>query len=194
MIEIHLIRHGKTHANEKRLYCGHTDIPLSENGAEEVGALRDKKIYPAADAFYSSGLLRAGQTLKIIYGDVEYKIAAGLSEYNFGAFEMKGYEELKKRDDYLNWINDSTGEVACPGGESGNGFSKRVIGEYMNIVGEARSNGTKSTAVFAHGGVITRLMDYLFPGERNFYEWQPGSGRGYTVFLDGGHACGYRAI
>ena len=33
---IYLIRHGKTEANEKRLYCGSTDLPLSEAGREEL--------------------------------------------------------------------------------------------------------------------------------------------------------------
>jgi len=31
-----LIRHGKTEANEKHLYCGSTDIPLSDGGKAEL--------------------------------------------------------------------------------------------------------------------------------------------------------------
>ena len=31
-MSIYLIRHGKTEANEKHLYCGSTDLPLSEKG------------------------------------------------------------------------------------------------------------------------------------------------------------------
>ena len=41
---VYLIRHGKTEANEKRLSCGSTDLPLSEKGREE---LSHKDIYPA---------------------------------------------------------------------------------------------------------------------------------------------------
>ena len=33
---IYLIRHGKTEANERRLYCGSTDLPLSEGGRAEL--------------------------------------------------------------------------------------------------------------------------------------------------------------
>ena len=36
---VYLIRHGKTEANEKRLYCGSTDLPLSEKGREELNRL-----------------------------------------------------------------------------------------------------------------------------------------------------------
>lgn len=31
-----LIRHGKTEANEKHLYCGSTDVSLSESGIKEL--------------------------------------------------------------------------------------------------------------------------------------------------------------
>ena len=34
-MRIYLIRHGKTEANERRLYCGSTDLPLSRQGAAE---------------------------------------------------------------------------------------------------------------------------------------------------------------
>ena len=33
---IYLIRHGRTEANEKWLYCGSTDLSLSEKGREEL--------------------------------------------------------------------------------------------------------------------------------------------------------------
>ena len=32
---IYLIRHGKTEANERHLYCGSTDLPLSDAGIAE---------------------------------------------------------------------------------------------------------------------------------------------------------------
>ena len=33
---IYLIRHDKTEANEKHLYCGNTDLPLSAAGRAEL--------------------------------------------------------------------------------------------------------------------------------------------------------------
>ena len=35
-LQIYLIRHGKTYCNEKHLYCGKSDIDLSENGKNEL--------------------------------------------------------------------------------------------------------------------------------------------------------------
>ena len=37
---IYLIRHGKTEANELHLYCGSTDLPLSQSGREELRRIR----------------------------------------------------------------------------------------------------------------------------------------------------------
>ena len=47
---VYLIRHGKTEANEKRLYCGRTDLPLSEQGREEVRGLDAPAGTPGARA------------------------------------------------------------------------------------------------------------------------------------------------
>ena len=48
MSEIYLIRHGSTEANERHLYCGASDLPLSERGRRELEVL--KPLYPAAEA------------------------------------------------------------------------------------------------------------------------------------------------
>ena len=45
-----LIRHGRTEANEKHLYCGSTDLELSDAGRDELeslGAARHIPIYTA---------------------------------------------------------------------------------------------------------------------------------------------------
>ena len=66
-----LIRHGRTRANEEHLYCGSTDLPLSENGRRELETLRNSFSYPAAEGFrfFTSGQLRTEQTLELIGAD-----------------------------------------------------------------------------------------------------------------------------
>jgi alpha-ribazole phosphatase len=183
MMKIHLIRHGKTEANEKRLYCGSTDLPLSENGAAEIVRLNEQGIYPPPVdlSFYTSGLLRTEQTLSLLYGPVKRTADLDLAEIRFGAFEMKSYEQLKMQDDYQAWITDESGDAACPGGESKNMFQQRVLRAYEKIV----SHG-QSALVSCHGGVIVCIMESLFPNQRNFYEWQPQPGYGYTMtYIEG---------
>jgi len=182
------VRHGKTQANEQRLYCGRTDLPLSEEGAAEIVGFKDQGIYPppAELTFYTSGLLRTEQTLDLIYGPVERIAVPDLAELQFGAFEMKSYEDLKERDDYQAWITDETGDVACPGGESKNRFQKRAIQAFDKLASQSRP-----AFVSCHGGVIVCIMDTIFPNQRNFYEWQPQPGHGYTLIYTEGQLHKY---
>ena len=180
---LHLIRHGKTEANEKRLYCGQTDLSLSEGGRLEIAGFVNEGVYPvSAGKFFTSGLLRAEETLDIIYGPIPRETVAELAEYRFGQFEMYGYEDLKDRADYQAWIMDTTDTVACPGGESKEQFKERVIAGFLNIVGTCDA-AEESALVICHGGVIACIMDYLWPDTKNFYEWQPQPGRGYSLYF-----------
>lgn len=177
---IYLIRHGKTTANESGLYCGHTDLPLSQKGEYGILELKNRGIYPEADIFIISGLIRTKQTLALIYGDVPFQCVPEIKEYNFGGFEMKGYEELKKREDYQRWIMDETGVVYCPSGESKKEFTERVLRGFEQIIQAARVVNAPA-AVICHGGVIATIMENLFAGRKNFYEWQPAAGQGYWI-------------
>lgn len=181
MMTIHLVRHGKTDANEKKLYCGATDLPLSANGVAELAELKARGIYPAADMYFTSGMARAAQTLELLYGNVKNIPIPDLAEFNFGQFEMKSYDELKGNGAYQAWIMDESGDVACPGGESRNHFDQRVVRGFAKVIKQIR----ESAVIICHGGVIVSIMERQFPGQRNFYEWQPKPGRGYSlIFAD----------
>ncbi|MGI6634694.1 MAG: histidine phosphatase family protein [Christensenellales bacterium] len=189
---LHLIRHGQTLANQQRLYCGATDVPLTEEGLQAIKSLAAQGIYPALDglAVYTSGLLRTRQTLEAIYGPVPHGTLPGFQEMHFGAFEMKSYEQLKNDPAYIAWIEDQSGEVSCPGGESSQIFTRRVISAF-----ESLKNKNQSSLVICHGGVIATLMQHLFPQEPlHFYQWQPKPGQGYTLFLPERNACRFLKI
>ena len=173
-MQITIIRHGKTIANEKRLYCGKTDLPLlADNGIEP------SKYPKSPDLYFTSGMLRANQTLDLIYGNVKREKLPELAEYNFGDFEMKSHAELEGRDDYQKWITDDRGNVPCPNGESRAKFKGRVLYGFICLC--IKSRAADSVFVVCHGGVIVNLMDCLFPGTKNFYEWQPPVGGGYIL-------------
>ena len=98
---VYLIRHGKTEANEKHLYCGSTDIPLSEAGRKELQAPH----YAIENArFITSGMKRTDETLQILFGDVSFETEPRFREVDFGSFEMESYEDLKDRPDYQAWL------------------------------------------------------------------------------------------
>ena len=192
-MDIHLIRHGQTEANEKKLYCGKTNVPLSQQGIALIADIKRQGIYPKdINLFFTSGFLRAEQTLTYIYGAVHREALPQLAEYNFGRFEMKSYEELIERADYQAWVADDSGQVPCPDGESRQQFMSRVLAGYDLLL--AKSRGLKAVLLVSHGGVIASVMDALFPKVHHFYDWQPKPGRGYTLTytLDG--FCSYKLI
>ena len=183
-VVIHLIRHGKTAANAQNLYCGQTDVPLSDDGVAAITALKAQGLYPEAQLVFTSGFRRAEQTAHIICGTAGTAVAA-MGEYHFGDFEMKSHEELKEQEAYRRWIDDETGDVVCPGGENKKQFARRVWDGFCAIAAEVRDKGAASALVVCHGGAIACVMDRLESGKQHFYDWIPTQGHGYTLVAEG---------
>ncbi len=175
MNSLYFIRHGRTEANEKKLYCGSTDLPLSEQGIEELQTLA--YTVPAETLFVTSGMKRTEQTLEILFGNVPHQTDAHFREVDFGLFEMKGYEELKDREDYQQWISGDNEKNIPPQGESGEQMVNRVLEGLQQL-----QTMDQPVVLIAHGGVIAAIMAYLFPEEgKNRYQWQPQPGHGYLI-------------
>ena len=168
---IYLIRHGKTEANENRLYCGSTDLPLSDTGREE---LRGTHCAVKNVRFLTSGMKRTNETLYELFGDVPFQEDSRFREVDFGIFEMHGYDALKDTSEYQVWLTGNNEDNVPPGGESGRQMRERVINAFSEI--------REDTCLVTHGGVIAAIMEYLFPNEnKNRYEWQPKNGSGYVI-------------
>ena len=180
---LHFIRHGLTEANEKRLYCGHTDVPLSKKGRQEIVMLKEKVAYPSASVYVSSGLKRATETLQLLYNREPDVIIDEFMELNQGDFEMKSHDDLKDIPEYQRWINDID-NIACPNGESKPVFNNRVKAGFEKLL----KLKTDSAVILCHGGVIVSILEQFFPGQKSFYEWQPENGRGYTLEANNGIA------
>jgi len=192
-MKIHIIRHGSTVANEKKLYCGLTDLPLSKKGRSEIHHYKGMGIYPdAPDLFFVSDLVRTRETLNLIYGSVEAVSLPELAEFNFGKFEMKSHEELKEQSDYQGWAYDNMGLTSCPGGECKQQFTRRVLEGFETLIERAKE--TNEIFVVSHGGVIVCIMEHLFPNVHHFYEWLPQTGRGYTLDYNVNKCFEYKKI
>ena len=94
-MKLYLLRHGQTEGSLRNLYYGAANIPVLPESLEELHAAAQRGVYPKAQRYYTSGLLRTEQTLAAIYGDVPHTQLPGLREMDFGDFEMHSYEELK---------------------------------------------------------------------------------------------------
>ena len=170
-MSIYLIRHGKTVANEQHLYCGSTDLPLSDGGREELHSMH-YDITP--ERFVTSGMKRTDETLRILFGNVPFSVDSRFREVDFGDFEMKSYEMLKDDPSYQAWLTGDNEVNVPPGGESGVQMTRRVLEAFREI--------PDGTALITHGGVIAAIMASLFPADgKHRYQWQPRNGHGYEI-------------
>lgn len=180
---LHLIRHGKTEANENKLFCGVTDIPLHKNGILELLEFKKELYYPTAELYIVSGLLRTVQTANILFDNPTLTVINELCEINFGDFEMQSYEQLKSTSAYQNWVLDID-NLSPPNGESKKMFIERVIEGFSKVKDLLNTTSINSCVIVTHGGVIATIMEHLFPNEKNFYQWQPACGKGYTLSIE----------
>lgn len=203
---IHFIRHGITEGIINKWYYGSSDLPLIDEGYEALRELMAEGIYPPlgdADC-YTSGMLRADQTLKVIYGNVPFKTIPLLREMNFGSWECKTFNELQKEPEYEEWINNKEGSFAFPGGgDSVISFNERIqkglkeLCGYQRLKELSRRHSGKDTVsiMVCHGGTIAAAMEGWFPGDReNFWQWIPATGRGFTVEFKESEPFSYKAI
>lgn len=204
--KIYLYRHGITEGNEKRWYYGGADLPLTEGGKKTLRDLAKRNVYPALpeDAdLYTTGLIRTEQTLEILFGQRDHRVIRDLREMEFGDYECGTYEELSKYEDFEKWAWDETGDVVLPGGESKNQFAARIKEGLAELLGYHRlrelahrhDGGPAVSAVVCHGGVISAVMQMLFPEEKDsMWDWMPSPGSGYAVLFEDGEAVRYEKI
>jgi alpha-ribazole phosphatase len=183
-IKLYLIRHGKTYCNEKQIYCGKSDVNLSENGVIELRKSLKNIQYPKCDFYFTSGAKRANQTLEILCPNVKYHILEKFFEYNFGDFELKGYKDLKLLKEYTSWIDDEEGNIKCPNGESKTEFRKRIKSAFKELIKYLIRENMQTALGVIHGGSIGMILEMLYSNNKKFYEWQPKNGEGYKLVIN----------
>ena len=177
---IHFIRHGLTEGNIKGQYIGVTDIPVCEQGIENLKKLKQKYEYPKVDICYSSPLRRCIETCNIIYPDKKPIVINDLRECDFGDWEGKTTEELSDNPKFISWIRNNRME-APPHGESHINFQQRICTALENIVNDVITKGITSIGIFAHGGVIFTLMVMFSIEKFEMADLMADNGCGYSV-------------
>jgi len=177
-ISITLLRHGVTKANEERRYLGWTDVPLTEAAKEKLRAMRLNKAQ--FDVCFTSDLLRATDTAKLLYPNLQPIPLKAFREMHFGEWEMKTYEELKHHSRYRAWI-DAPDTVRPPGGEAYQEMARRVEAGFQRIRSEINRSGRKEILLVSHGGVMRYLLSNYTRDKRTFFEWSTPHDLGYRL-------------
>ena len=179
-MELILLRHGRTEANEKHLYCGATDWHLSPGGAAELRALAESRPLPVFDVVADTGMYRTRETAELLCRGARRLSLPGLQEMNFGLFERKSYDTLRFDPSYIKWITDESGDCSCPWGESRNSFYSRVRESFTAFAAETAAD---RACIVCHGGTICAILDSFCAEKRGCYDWQPDFGHGWQLDL-----------
>ena len=194
MRTLYLIRHGRTEANEKHLYCGSSDLPLSRLGREELEILRPAYTDMIAKkaVLFGSGMIRTDETLTILFGRNADTVLPGFREVDFGMFEGQSHDMLLSCREYLDWLQGDNFANLCPGGESGKIMQNRVLDAFTEMLNEEWEEAVACT----HGGPIGAVMEFLFPKVYSYwYSWQPDPGHGWRIrFSEKGVVQDYLAV
>ena len=177
---IHFIRHGDIADTLKGKYIGTTDVPLSEEGKQNLASYDSKYIYPGTQVVFTSPLKRRVETAGIIYPDIKPLVIDQLAECDFGAWENKSAEDLKDDSLFQKWLAGENG-VKPPNGESPTEFTQRVCVVFEQIIEGMMKTGNTEAVVITHGGVIMTLLSvYGIPRAKPF-EWVMDNGFGYSA-------------
>ncbi len=170
-----LVRHGQSEWNLKNLFTGWHDVDLSERGVEEASSA-GRKLKAAGHAFdvaYTSALIRAQRTLKLMLGELGQ---TGLEEHRDQALNERHYGDLvglNKDDAREKWGDEQVHlwrrsyATQPPGGESLRDTGARVWPYYVTHILPEVMRGRR-VLVSAHGNSLRSLamvLDKLSPDE-----------------------------
>ena len=149
-----IVRHGETEWNADGRVQGHTDIGLSDKGAEQSRLIAGRLAECSIDVAYSSDLSRCTETAREILGGriVKLQTTPRLREYNKGVFEGLTVAETEDRYPELHAasvVKDL--DFAPPGGESIRQTSAR-IGSFVAEIRERHADDI--VLVVGHGGAL----------------------------------------
>jgi probable phosphoglycerate mutase len=145
-LELVLVRHGETEWSRDGRHTGATDVPLTEVGREQAGAVREALAGESFGRVLTSPLARAADTARLAgYGDAEPRDE--LREWDYGEYEGRRTAEIREeRPGWTLWRD------GVPGGETAAQVGARVD----RLLAELRRDDGRVLA-FAHGHLLRVL-------------------------------------
>jgi broad specificity phosphatase PhoE len=147
-----LVRHGETDWNLERRVQGHTDRPLNETGRAQARALADELAAEEIDVIYSSDLIRAHETARIVAERKGLDVTAipELRERDFGTWEGLTDDDIVARfpdAHHRAWGDAETKEE----------MAERVLEALRRI---ALAHGDSRVLVVSHGGPLRAVLGH----------------------------------
>ncbi len=176
------IRHGKTEANLNGSYIGVTDMPLCNDGKNELLHQLETEDYSSVQKVYTSPLVRCVQTSSILFPGVYTADINELREMDFGDFEGRSASELVNREDFKEWLKGGL-DNPPPNGESLRSMVERCYDGIEIIIKDMMSEGLTNCAVITHGGIIMNSLSCFGLPKLKPMEFSCDFGKGYEVLI-----------
>jgi broad specificity phosphatase PhoE len=159
MANLYLIRHGETEWNKMQRSQGcSNDIPLSEDGRMQAAAVAQRLKNEKIDMFFSSNLIRANETARIIakLHNKNVDIFNEFRELNMGCWEGLCFEDIKnKYSETLKIWRESPHLAKIPMAETILELRERSMGKLIEIL---NAYPDKNILIVSHGITIKTII------------------------------------
>ena len=163
MATLVLVRHGESQWNLENRFTGWVDVPLSEKGVAEARDAGNKLRGFKFSKAYTSALLRAQDTLKLILEEMGVNSLPidrdqALNERHYGELQgLNKAETAKKFGEQQVKIWRRSYDVAPPGGESLKDTAARTLPYFKaKILPDLKAG--KNIIVVAHGNSLRSIV------------------------------------
>lgn len=180
---ITLLRHGLSAGEAEGRYIGHTDVPLTDEGRQQLLQMRENFIYPQADALIISPLQRCAETAQLLYPALKPIEMQGFQEYFFGEYENKAPQDLKGHPLFHRWLAGEP-ELVPPFAETLSDFQQRICGTFLRVADGMLKSNTQRCVIITHGGIVMALLAAFGLPEAPMHEWLTPSGCGFTLRIE----------
>ena len=186
-MKLFLTRHGETDCNRMLIVQGWVHTPLNATGRKQAKTLRDRFESEGMrfDALYSSDLLRAYTTAKILneYFKLEIKTDWRLREVKRGIWNLQYIPEIKEKYTELwkQWDRDPY-NTRPPLGESLRDAEKRIKDFVEHLKNNEESNS--EILVVTHRLLIVsfmRVFDGVEVTRDNFFDLMLGNAEYHVI-------------
>ncbi|MBB1510150.1 histidine phosphatase family protein [Tessaracoccus sp. MC1756] len=154
-----LLRHGETDHNAQGRFQGHADIPVNDTGRRQAEAARDRLAPFHFDAVYTSPLVRAAETARIVRPEAQFVVDPRLMEINVGSWAGLTWGEVHAlMPDYEAKYADGVDFRRSPEGETLAEVVERGRPALLEIA-ERHDGGT--ALIVSHGLFLNRVLHSL---------------------------------
>lgn len=142
---IFVVRHGETKANEKGIEAGPLDYPLAKEGIEEVKFIAQALSQAKIKSIYSSPVLRAVQTAKILALPHRLKVKT-----------LEGLSEAKIKPEF---VGKKGRHHILTNPEDYSETNRDLLERSYKAIEVIKSQSRGNAILVSHGDVITAILE-----------------------------------